>query len=344
MKLEKQLPKIAAVLCTLAAASAAPEIHAQTSVEVYGLVGLYGGSVKRSDKNGRTLIEGNGGLTTPYLGFRGTEDLGGGLGAVFQLENFFQADTGGAGRTSADPQFASRSAWVGLRGDFGQVTLGRHTSQFYLAMQTVNPFQSSVNFSPLVVQSYVATFGNTLSGDTVWDNAIQYLTPEIGGFSGSFVHSLGEVAGNSGANNDSLSVRYANGPLVATAIAQRVKVVTVAPSTSQNAYLAGLSYDFNVVKLYGSAQGSDRNVSDIKSRTYQIGASVPVTAVSRILASWARTRNEFTTVSDTTRNTVALGYDYSLSKRTDVYGIYMYDKLTANVVGNTYALGIRHTF
>jgi predicted porin len=339
-----QTRNIAAALCTLLAATAVPEVHAQTTVEVYGLVGAYLGSVKRSDAVGRTTIEGNGGLTTPYLGFRGKEDLGGNLAAVFQFENFFQVDNGGAGRTAADPSFASRSSWVGLKGDFGQVTFGRHTSQFYLAQQAVNPFQSSVNFSPLVVQSFVTTFGGTLSGDTVWSNAVQYATPEAAGFSGTVLHSLGETAGDAGANNTSLSVRYENGPLVATAIAQRVRIVTVAPSTEQNAYLGGLSYDLQFVKLYGSVQASDRNVTDVRSRTYQIGASVPVTPVSRVLASWARTKNLFLAAPDTTRNTATLGFDYSLSKRTDVYAIYMYDKFTANVVGNTYATGIRHTF
>jgi predicted porin len=98
-----QVGNIAAAFCTLLAVAAAPEVHAQTNVEVYGLVGAYLGSVKRSDSAGRVTIEGNGGLTTPYLGFRGTEDLGDGLAAVFQLENFFQVDTGGAGRTAADP-------------------------------------------------------------------------------------------------------------------------------------------------------------------------------------------------------------------------------------------------
>jgi predicted porin len=337
-------PKIAAALCTLLAAAAVPEVHAQTTVEVYGLIGAYIGSVKRSDNVARTTIEGNGGLTTPYLGFRGTEDLGGGMAAVFQLENFFQVDTGGAGRTAADPAFASRSSWVGLKGSLGQLTFGRHTSQFYLAMQAVNPFQSSVNFSPLVVQSFVTTFGGTLSGDTVWSNAVQYATPEVAGFSGAVLHSMGEVAGDSGASNTSVSVRYANGPLVATGIAQRVGVVSVAPSTAQKAYMAGLSYDLGFVKLYGSAQYSDRNVTGVKSHTYQIGASVPVTAVSRILASWARTGNDGAVIPDSTRNTAAIGYDYSLSKRTDLYAIYMMDRLTANGVGNTYATGLRHTF
>ena len=60
--------------------------------------------------------------------------------------------------------------------------------------------------------------------------------------------------------------------------------------------------------------------------------------------SWAQTKIEKPTTSDIKRNTAAIGYDYFLSKRTDVYAIYLYDKLTSYSVGNSYALGIRHTF
>ena len=345
MKFGKKTQKFALAMGTVLTASMVPEVaHAQMDVEVYGLVGAYIGSVKRSDTTQRTTIEGNGGLTTPYLGFRGTEDLGDGLSAIFQLENFFQVDTGAAGRSSADPTFASRSSWVGLRGRLGQLTFGRHTTQYYLAMQAINPFQSSVNFSPLVVQSYTATFGATVSGDTVWNNAVQYVTPDFGGLTAVVQQSLGETPGASAQNNSSLTLRYVNGPWLATGVAQRVRIVTVAPSTSQVAYLGGLSYDFGAIKLYGSAESTERNISELKSRTYQIGASIPVSAPAQVLVSWARTRNISPVVSDTLRNTATLGYDYFLSKRTDLYAIYMYDKLTANVTGNTYALGIRHTF
>lgn len=324
---------------------AAPHLaRAQSNVEIYGLVGLYAGSMQRSDSPARTTQEGHGGLTTSYLGFRGKEDLGGGLKAIFQLENFFQPDTGASGRSAADPVGFSRSSWVGLEGDFGRVTMGRHTTQYYLAMQAVNPFQASTVFSPLVLHSYVATFGGTLSGDSVWDNTIQYSTPNIGGLTASVQHAFGEVAGSNSIDNNGLNVRYVNGPLSATFAAQRVKVAKVAPSTSQTAYLAGGTYDFGVVKVFASAQATDRNITDLKSKTYQLGASVPVTPSSNILMSWAQTKIEKPATSDIKRNTAAIGYDYFLSKRTDVYAIYLYDKLTAYSVGNSYALGIRHTF
>lgn len=317
---------------------------AQSNVEIYGLIGVYAGSIKRSDATPRVTQLGHGGLTTSYLGFRGREDLGGGMKAIFQIENFFQPDTGAAGRNATDPQFASRSAWVGLQGGFGQVTLGRHTTPFYLAMQAVNPFVASTVFSPVVLQSYIAPFGGTILGDTVWNNAIQYSMPTMGGISASVIYGFGEVAGSTGVNNLGLTARYTGGPLLATVSAQRVRVGATAPSTGQYAYMGGLAYDFNVAKVFASAQKTERTVTDLESTTYQLGTSIPVSAAGKVLASWSRTKADVSPVLETTRNTAAIGYDYNLSKRTDVYAIYLRDKATRFSAGNSYAVGVRHQF
>lgn len=317
---------------------------AQNNVQLYGLVGTYAASIKRSDTTVRNTVVGSGGLTTSYFGLRGKDDLGAGLASVFQLENFFQSDTGGAGRSARDPAAFSRSAWVGLQGNLGSVTLGRHTSPYYVAMQAVNPFQSSVVFSPLVLQSYVATFGGTLIGDTVWDNAVQYVSPKMAGLTATAIYGVGEVPGNTATNNAGLSLNYASGPLVAVVSAQNVRTAAVSPSTGQRAYQAGFSYDFGKAKLFGSAQGTDNAVTDIQTRTYQVGTSIPVTAAGAVQFAWARTSTDNLKVAAFTRNTAALGYDHFLSPRTDVYAIYLYDKASHQAVGNSLGLGIRHRF
>lgn len=320
------------------------DAHADDGVQLYGLVGSYVGSIKRSDAIDRTTQVGSGGLTTSWWGIRGSEDLGGGTKAIFQLEEFFQPDTGGAGRSAADPGGFSRSGWVGLSGAYGQLTLGRHTSPYYVSMQLVNPFGSSVVFSPLVVQSYVAAFSNTVIGDTVWNNVIQYVAPTISGLSTTVVFAPGETAGNNNINNLGVHLRYINGNLTAVLSGQRVRTVAVAPSTGQEAYMAGFNYDFKVAKLYASAQMTDNAVTDIKTHTYQLGTSVPVTASGSILASWAHTTTDNPKVAVGKHDTAGLGYDYYLSKRTDIYATYLYDHIQTKVVGNSYALGIRHTF
>lgn len=98
--------------------------HAQSSVEVSGLVDAFAGSIKNSGDAGRKSVVDSGGLTTSWFGFKGTEDLGGGLKANFQLTSFIKVDTGSQGRFANDT-FFSRDANVSLSGSFGSVMLGR---------------------------------------------------------------------------------------------------------------------------------------------------------------------------------------------------------------------------
>ncbi|MFD2270186.1 porin [Undibacterium arcticum] len=79
-------------------------------------------------------------------------------------------------------------------------------------------------------------------------------------------------------------------------------------------------------------------------KTVQLGSSIPVGA-GNILASWAQTRRAGSVVgADLKRNTASVGYDYVLSKRTDLYTVYMYDKISSQDQANSILLGIRHRF
>jgi predicted porin len=330
----------AAAIASLFIASAA---HAQTSVQLYGLVGAYIGSVKLSGAPASTLQEGGGGLTTSFWGVRGEEDIGGGNSVYFNLESFFQPDTGAQGRTAADP-FFSRNAFVGVKTGAGKFSFGRQTNPTYVNMQAVNPFGASVVFSPIVTQSFVPTFNNAIIGDTVWNNSVQYTTPSINGFTGTAIYGLGEVAGQNGVANLGLHGRYANGPLVAVASVQRVRTPVTAPVTEQKAYLGGLAYDFKVVKVYAAGEGTQTYGRRGHTHTYELGLSVPVSQTGTIIGEWSRTTRSTTGAADTFRNTASIAYDHALSKRTDLYVVYMYDKRNDAGSGNTTALGVRHTF
>lgn len=205
--------RIAGRLLACLIAGTSTDTRAGDNLQLYGLIDSFAASIKRSDNLDRLTVVGSGGLTTPYWGIRGSEDLGGGVKAIFQLEQFFQPDNGRAGRNPTDPGGFSRSGWAGLSGRFGQLTVGRHTSQYFVSMQIVNPFAASVVFSPLVVQSYMPAFGNTVIGDTVWSNVIQYAAPEVRGLGVTLVLAPGELAGRSGVYNAGIHLRYHRGPL-----------------------------------------------------------------------------------------------------------------------------------
>jgi predicted porin len=211
-------------------------------------------------------------------------------------------------------------------------------------MGMLSPFGNSVVFSPLTLHSFVATYNGALIGDTVWNNAIQYTTPRVAGVMGNVIYGLGETAGSTGTANLGLHANYIKGAFSAAISAQRFRVPVTAPFTQQKGYVLGAAYDFTTVKVYGSLAGSEADgvVNDTKTR--DIGLKVPVTASGALLAEFAHTTRTRAGVPENVRKTASLGYDHVLSKRTDVYAIYLRDKQTGFEAGDSLALGIRHTF
>ena len=314
-----------------------------SSVQIYGLIGMYVDSSKLSTTRSSTVQMGGGGMTTSFWGIRGREDIGGGNAVIFSLESFFRPNTGQMGRNTTDGLF-SRNAYVGLTGAYGTFKFGEQTNPTYINQQLVNPFGSSVVFSPLIVQSYTASYSNTVIGDTVWQNAIEYVSPNYGGLTGTAIYSVSSTTGHQGRDNIGLHLTYAKGPLTAVFSAQRVRTAAVAPSSGQYLYLAGAAYDARFMKVYGAAQMTSNNNVETGSHTYELGVSVPLTPSNVILGEWARTKHSAPLNHSNVRNTASLAHEYILSKRTFVYTVYSYDKLTANPSGSTYGVGMQHTF
>lgn len=314
-----------------------------TQIQLYGLVGVYAGRMERSGGPQALTQLGHGGLTTSYWGMRGTENLGGGYKAIFALEGFFQPDTGAQGRNATDPLF-SRNAYVGFEGGFGKLTVGRQTNPTYINIATLSPFGNSVVFSPLSLHSFVAAYNGALIGDTVWNNAIQYTTPRVNGVLGNVIYGLGETTGSTGTANLGLHANYVKGAFSAAISAQRVRAPVTAPLTQQKGYVLGAAYDFKAVKVYGSFAGSGADGVVNDTRTRDLGLKVPVSASGAVLAELAHTKRTRAVVPENVRKTAALGYNHVLSKRTDVYAIYLRDKQTGFAAGNSLALGLRHTF
>ncbi len=317
--------------------------QAQSSVDVYGLVGVYVGSVKRSGEKAAVLTEGGGGLKTSYLGFRGQEELGGGLKAIFSLESFLRPDTGEQGRKAGDP-FFSRNAWVGVRSDLGRLTFGRQTNPTYSVMSRLSPLGNSVVFSPLALHTFVASYGGAVLGDSIWNNTIQYRSPDINGFTGAAIYGLGEQADQAGVANLGLHGTYRNGKFMAALSAQRLRMNVAVPlAVQQNTYLAGANYDFGIVKLFANAVRTNID-GGIGTRTVDLGVSVPVSKSSALLAEVARTKEAKSGIHYTRRTTATIGYNFRMSKRTDLYAMYVFDKKTNAASAGSAALGIRHLF
>lgn len=332
----------AAMLCISAA-------HAQSSVQVTGVVDMYVGSMKFAGDKDKTNLVGSGGMTTSWFGFKGTEDLGGGLKAYFNLTSFMRADTGTPGRFNNDP-FFSRDANVGLSGGFGAVQLGRGLAPNFLPTILSNPLGDSFTFSPLVLHANVPLFngsgwGSTTPADTGWSNEIIYSTPSFGGLKANVHYQFGEQAGNNSKKNVGLNALYFGGPLTLTAFYERDQISNpaipnVPLAATRKDWMFGGAYDFSVAKAFLSYGQSSTDGSDEKAKTAQVGASVPLGG-GKVLASYAQTKLSQANIS---RKTFTVGYDYELSKRTDAYAMVMNDRITHLDSGTSFGVGIRHRF
>jgi predicted porin len=340
-----------------------------SGITVMGGVDAYLGSMRNSGDRARTTTLGSGGMTTSWFGFRGKEDLGNGLSAEFYLTGFFQTDTGTSGRFGGDNLF-SRDANVALVGPFGRLQVGRASAPSFLPNILFNPFGDSFTFSPLVLHSYVPTgpFGartwaSTNAADSGWSNQVVYTTPTVGGLRAGVHYQAGEQAGDSDRNNLALSAIYNKGPLALSAFVHRIRVsnpnagnpiidatrspVNYALVDEQRAWFFGATYDFTRIKLYATWQRTINEVDDtdsLRDRTYSVGFAMPA-GPGVVLFDMADTRREGILFGpERSRRTGSFGYDYRLSKRTDLYAVAMRDRVTTLPSAMSYGLGVRHSF
>ncbi|WP_343729851.1 porin [Duganella sp.] len=317
----------AALLCTLGASSA----MAQSNVTVYGLLdtGIERVTNVNAAGDSVTRMPSLTGSFPSRIGFRGTEDLGGGLSAIFTLEAGLAVDTGSMGQGN---RLFGRQATVGLKGDFGTVTLGRQINMTYIsglksdvmgpnlfAIGSIDPYLPNARSDNAI--GYYGTFNNFVIGAT-------YSTGRDGSSAGgpAATGCPGEVAGN----------------------AKACRQVTGLFGYETAAYGLNMSYDI----LYGntgaaagltSSNNSDKRVTAngyvkvgeaklgggvidrttraatglTESDLYYFGVSYPVTPFTTLDAQWAR--KDVKRSGDDATMLVARA-TYYFSKRTAVYG------------------------
>lgn len=292
------------IALAVAGLAAAP-VFAQSNVTVYGVVDVGLGWGKADDTTFTGVV--NGVLSGPRLGFKGTEDLGNGLKAVFVLE---QGYTVGTGAPASTKQF-HRQSWAGLQGSFGTVGLGRQYAPGY----NYTAVFSAVSAGPVDPQSILSLkAGMTITPNTParWDNSVTYNAGNMGGIMAEAIYSFQTNQAGDGRTDDDkmgLGLGYAAGPLGVGLVYHRLKG---AADDTNEIYLAG-SYDLGVAKLFGSYQQSDTD--DFKNKLAYLGAIVPVGKGNVHVALGALNPEG----DDNNSRSFSLGYTHGLSKRTTGY-------------------------
>ncbi|MGK5018427.1 MULTISPECIES: porin [unclassified Janthinobacterium] len=350
-------------LITLAVLAAATGVaQAQSSVVIYGTVDA-GFVSERGGVKGNVNKLDSGVASASRLGFKGTEDLGSGLSALFLLESGFSVDNG---QQDVAGTLFNRQAYVGLSSKTtGTLTLGRQYTPWYNTLSKVaDPFAAG----------YAGSAKNLFPANTRTSNTVLYTSPNFNGFDGDVAYTFGENAdSNKIGRKIGASVGYSNGPLNARLAYNNTSndTATIEQGSGRN-WLAAANYDFAVAKAYVAygvnkgAQSANLNNGNVQNYNYApaalstdsnnilVGATVPVGPAGTVMASFIRTNDK--TAANADADQWALGYSYALSKRTSTYASYakIKNKNGANyTVGNNsnvgtgdkaFNVGVRHSF
>jgi predicted porin len=302
-------------------ASFASAASAQSSVTVYGLVDA-GITAERGGADGSVTKLATGVQQGNRLGFKGVEDLGNGLKAIFQLESGFDLDTG----TSRQGALFGRQAFVGLAGNFGAVNLGHQYDPLFNTLDEIDPFNTGLTGA----SSNLMAVGNVRT-----DNAITYSTPNIQGFSANLLYGAGEKPeGASVGRTIGASAGYANGPVMLAVAYDKINATAAVTSTDLKLILVGGTYNFGVVKLHAIYESEKSDLAASDFRDYLIGVSAPI-GVGTVMASYID-KNDRTNQALGGKQ-MAIGYSHPVSKRTSFYTSYGYidnDTNGTNTVGD----------
>jgi predicted porin len=353
--------KLSAAAACLAFAGMA---QAQSSVTLYGIADgglLY--TSKTIDATtglnaGKQFSFTDSGLSPSQFGMQGTEDLGGGLKAVFKLESGINIGTGGYNDSNGN--FFGRQAYVGMTSPYGEVKAGLQYSPFFLQVYELDPRGLSQLGSSLII--YV---DNVITTGIFTPNAISYTSPVLWGFQGSALLSLGGVAGDfQNGRQYSASLKWDNGTFMVGAsyfnanASTGTALVTPVPSqlpVSFQGRQIGASYKFG--KLTFKASFVNYMVGDDSNNVYGTGVDFLATPQIDLNAGvWYEEQRQ-----QTENHTLlaGIGAEYYLSRQTTLYaqvalvsnhgnmdtGLSISDA-TNSPTGTTTGvnIGIRHTF
>jgi len=283
---------------------------AQSSVTLYGVIDTAYQHQTNATATGGTLnAVTSGSISGSRYGFKGKEDLGGGLYSLFTLEAGFNPNDGSRGQGGLA---FGRQAFVGLGGDFGQLTVGRQYTPL---------FEHYGNFDPLWGISNVNESGFYLAYGTFrQNNAVRY-AKNIAGVNFAAMHGFGNVSGSTSAGQlNGLQANYTAGPLLVGAAYQKFDVNASASTNlgSTSNAMIGANYGFGPARVFFNYMDTKLSTG-AKSDVATLGVNYEVTPLVGLVGAYYNDKTKSTTNVNGSRNTLALGVTYSLSKRTMVY-------------------------
>lgn len=301
-----------------------------TGVTLYGVVdlGVRNGSgltASNAPAAGSTRSLGSGIHTTSRWGLRGSEDLGGGAKALFQLESGLNADTGAPANAT---KYFDRASWVGLQNGWGTLALGRQTTTLADAVSPVDPlamrfagFNPSIGVAALSQHGLGIQYGSAgaASGSYRLDNSLK-LTGRFGGFTARAMWGIGEVESQASAlSSHGVGLAWAGNGLVVSGAYQ---TFNDADKRSLDGATLGASYQWGSVRLAANAGRNKAETAEGRftvQRMLSAGATWAATPLLDFTAAYYKVDRTRTGAADDGYGRLVAFAEYKLSRRTKVY-------------------------
>lgn len=357
------------------AAAASGTAFAQTNVTIYGIADVGYVGVDRDNFKYQNNIN-SGVLSTSRIGFKGAEDLGNGLKAIFTLEYGLLLDQNTGVGASNGGVANGRQQFVGLTGGFGTVVAGRlQTAGLdYTVAGSALGGSTAVGAVNLVGQAANNGGGANIDGvggpfpllnaTSRANNAVAYISPSFGGLTLAVNHArVSESASLDDAKDHSatlLAANYENGPISAGVVYGKADIEKGITSGDSTEWGVRGGYDLGVVKLQAAYQQAKLKQNSpfgvtgdtAKNKRWVISATVPVTTKIAVIGEYAQAKLDQGANSDNKDKAYTLAATYSLSKRTTAYAAFAHQQFNNNASkatvvrndANYYGVGLRHAF
>lgn len=321
------------IVLALATAFAAPAFAATSNVDIYGQFDV---SIDRVSgiQNQTSSGAGTGNSNTAWrvssnvsrIGLKGSEDLGGGLAAIWQFEQGVNLDNGATSSGWGN----QRNTFLGMKGGFGTVLAGTHDTPYKLSTSSLDVFADTAGDYNAIIGS----FDGANTSDLRLGNVLAYITPSFNGLTGaiatSFLRENGQTNATGKPSAWSGMVNYANGPLYIGAGYEKAGHVNAThpifgglSDVDVKSWKLGAGYTFGnatINAIYDNIKVDFNTGSSLKRAAYGLNGVYNMGNIA-LKAGYYHV-GKISNISDTGANMFELGGDYNLSKRTKLYAVY----------------------
>ncbi|MCF8179134.1 MAG: porin [Sulfuritalea sp.] len=320
-------------------------VLAQSNVSIYGVIdtGMESKTVSSHPTAASNMTRTNvigGQFISNRLGFKGSEDLGGGMKANFVIETAISTDA------PAASTLGDRAMTIGLSGSFGQVNLGRQYTPMFHVVSAADAFNYAGSAATGSASAASIIGANTTSRQS---NSIRWDSPKWSGVTAAVLWTAGTEGTTTATNTFGAgwgwNLRYANGPLTLGYAYDRASPTAASGGDTDRNAVSG-SYNFGPATLLGGyITNKVGRASTVSNAVTYLGVRVPVSTAGMVRVQWGQMNDKLAANAD--QQFWSLGYSHSLSKRTTAYMQYgNFDNKVNTAVGDWRNLqaGINHKF